>query len=319
MGIPKLEAMNWVHHKSREEWLSERERGIGASESAAVLGVSPWMSALQLYAHKVGSAPKADLAAENEAVEWGNALEGPVLARWERETKRKIITIPKPASVWAKDILDSTGQPFILATPDGIAEWPDGEMGVVEVKTTGGYNMADWQAGEPPVHYAVQIQQQMLVTGLQKGSFALLVDGRKFFYLDVARDDDFIQNALIPQLREFRERIIKRDPPEPVGKEGERQAVASIFPLETSGAQVSLGSDIQQLDEELEVLKGQAKEIDAEVEKRKAAIMLALGDAEVGVLPSGVRFTFKTTSRAGYTVEPKTFRELRRTEAKGGK
>jgi len=318
MEAVKLEAMNWVKHKDREAWLEERERGIGASEAAAVLDASPWMTPLQLYAHKVGQAPKADLAAENEAMEWGLSLEGPVLARWERETKRKLVTIPKPASVWAKDILDSEGKPFILATPDGIAEWPDGELGMVEVKTTGGYGFKPWESGEAPVHYEIQLQQQLLVSGLRHGSFALLVDGRKFFYLDRERDDAFIGDALIPALRAFRERIIRRDPPPPTGKEGERQAVSALWPNQTERA-IELGSDVGQIDDELEDLKAKAKELESEIEKRKSQIMLVLGDSEAGILPSGVRYTFKKGNRAGYTVEPKEFRELRRLKAKGGK
>lgn len=318
MGALKLSEMGWVNHKDRESWLAERERGIGASEAAAVLGVSPWMSPLQLYAHKVGTAPKADLAAENEAVEWGLSLEGPVLARWERETKRKLVTIPKPASVWARDVLDSQGNAFIMATPDGIAEWPDGELGMIEVKTTGGYSFHSWEAGEAPVHYEVQLQQQLFVSGLRHGSFALLVDGRKFFYLDRERDDTFIHGVLIPKLREFRERIIRRDPPPPTGREGERQAVAALWQNQSPRA-IELGADIQQLDDELEVLKEKAKAIEVDVEKRKSQIMLILGDAEAGTLPNGVRYTFKTVNRAAYSVEAGSSRQLRRLAPKGAK
>lgn len=319
MGVLKIEAMNWVHHKDREAWLKERETGIGASEAAAILGVSPWMSALELYAHKVGQAPAVDLAAENEAVEWGLSLEAPVLARWERETKRRLITIPRPASVWAKGILDSEGKPFILATPDGMAEWPDGEIGLVEVKTTGGYNLAEWEAGEAPTNYEIQLQQQMLCTGLRRGSFALLVDGRKFFFLDRERDDKFIADTLIPALREFRERIIRRDPPLPTGKDGERKAVASIWARET-GPAIDLGADIEQLDAELQDLGEKAKTLAAEIEKRKSQIMLTLGEAEAGILPNGVKYTFRTVSRKGFVVEPSSSRQLMRHKApKGGK
>ena len=34
---------------SNEEWLSYRRRGIGGSDAAAILGISPWRTARDLY------------------------------------------------------------------------------------------------------------------------------------------------------------------------------------------------------------------------------------------------------------------------------
>ncbi len=39
---------------TEEQWQAERLLGIGASEAAAVLGIDPWKSALELWALKTG-------------------------------------------------------------------------------------------------------------------------------------------------------------------------------------------------------------------------------------------------------------------------
>ena len=40
-----------------------------------------------------------------------------------------------------------------------------------------------------------------------------------------------------------------------------------------------------------------------------------IGDGEVGVLPSGVSYSWRNQTRKGYTVEEKTFRAFRRKKA----
>ena len=42
----------------RESWLDVRRRGIGSSDAAAAVGLSPYQSQLELWMHKTG---KADL------------------------------------------------------------------------------------------------------------------------------------------------------------------------------------------------------------------------------------------------------------------
>ena len=39
--------------KNREEFLLERKKGIGGSDVAAIIGVSPWKTALGVYLDKV--------------------------------------------------------------------------------------------------------------------------------------------------------------------------------------------------------------------------------------------------------------------------
>src|SRR5262245_52949583 len=59
----------------RAAWLEARRKGIGASEIAAVLGISPWESPFSLYWRKVNG---WDYEPSSE-MEWGTRLE-PVIA-----------------------------------------------------------------------------------------------------------------------------------------------------------------------------------------------------------------------------------------------
>ena len=61
------------HYENREEWLAARKAGIGASEAAAVIGKSSFMSNMELWRLKTGRAEKKDMTG-NSAVEYGNRL-----------------------------------------------------------------------------------------------------------------------------------------------------------------------------------------------------------------------------------------------------
>lgn len=59
---------------SREEWLAYRRKGIGGSDAAAVLGISPFRTGVDLYYDKLGL-PVDDSDENWVAMEMGNLLE----------------------------------------------------------------------------------------------------------------------------------------------------------------------------------------------------------------------------------------------------
>ena len=56
----------------RTEWLKRRRAGIGGSDVAAILGISPWKTALDVYHDKTGAAKDEP---ETENMRLGTALE----------------------------------------------------------------------------------------------------------------------------------------------------------------------------------------------------------------------------------------------------
>ena len=60
--------------KDRAEWLEARKDGLGASDAAAVLGISPWKTNVQLWEEKTGLVVPEDIGG-NPAVKYGNDAE----------------------------------------------------------------------------------------------------------------------------------------------------------------------------------------------------------------------------------------------------
>ncbi len=136
-----------------EEWLEARRKaGIGASESAAVLGLSPWATPLDVYLQKHG----LKAVEETRAMRRGNALEPFIQSEFELD---KGFHGYKPESMFK-----SLQHPFLFANLDWLSA--DGKF-AAEFKATD--SQKDWgetSSQNVPLHYYIQCQHQLLVTGL---------------------------------------------------------------------------------------------------------------------------------------------------------
>lgn len=288
---------------TREEWLTARKQGIGASDAAALLGLSPWKSPLQLYCEKLDLLPPDDR--ETEAMEWGLLLEGPIGERYAAKTKRTV-TRPAPFTIYAAEELSYVAATFDAFTAEA------GDPGVVEVKNVGWQKAEEW-AEEPPIFYQIQLQWQLQVSGFAWGSLAALVGGQKFVYFDLARNDRFIA-LLLERAAAFWARIEKQEPPTPVAMDAGLMGL--LYPTQDPGARVllppeSAAWDAQRLRADAQIKEGKALKDEAE-----ALLKGSIGAHEVGVLPDGTAYSWKQVARAGYEVKPTTYRELRRKAAK---
>lgn len=136
-----------------KEWLKWRNEGIGASDAASIMGVSPWKTYDQLLMEKVN---RIDLIPENDNMRFGKEKEEEARLLFESMTGHIVFgdkKIVHPEFSW------------IRATLDGLSD--DGKI-MVEIKTA---NKADHFFAfnkMVPEKYYPQCQHQMLVTGLEK-------------------------------------------------------------------------------------------------------------------------------------------------------
>ena len=75
---------------SEEEWLAYRRKGIGGSDVAALLGMSPWRTARDLFYDKLNIAVVVDHEDNCVALEMGQLLEPLVAKIFHHRTVYKI-------------------------------------------------------------------------------------------------------------------------------------------------------------------------------------------------------------------------------------
>lgn len=194
------------------EWYAARQGCIAASEIAAVLGISPWVSPFDLWwLKRTGE----DSQTENPSMRRGRRYEALILEDFAEEHPEFY--------VYPSVTVRSVQRPWQLATPDGLAfegrvsddlgllmRGDVEPVAVIEAKTG-----QRWEWGEPgtddiPVHYRAQVLWQMDVLGLNVAYLPVLFGDRYEEYVveyheaDVAfmrsKAEDFLAS-----LRECRE------------------------------------------------------------------------------------------------------------------
>lgn len=152
---------------TRKEWLKARQKGIGGSDAASVLGISPWKTNVQLWEEKTGITEPEDIS-EKEVVRFGKESEAAI---------RQLFQLDFPEYQVSYDefgmIANEPDCPFIFATLDGELTDQNGRKGILEVKTTEIRRPIDWKKwkGQVPDYYYAQIVHQLLATGYD---FAIL-------------------------------------------------------------------------------------------------------------------------------------------------
>lgn len=146
------------------EWLELRKQGIGGSDVAAIMGLSPWKSPLEVWLEKTGRASAPDLSGK-ESVAMGTELEADVLEMYKR--RHPTFRVQRVNAV-----LRSMCRPWAQASLDAIAYDPAVGWGVVEVKT--GSKESEWTTGVP-LHYLTQGTHYLGVSGFAFVDFTALI------------------------------------------------------------------------------------------------------------------------------------------------
>lgn len=200
----------------------QRLLGIGGSDSAVVVGLSPFKSPYQLYLEKRSEAPLDE--EETLQMELGNILEEPVAQLYCQRTGRAMRRQP---------MTSHDQYPFMLANIDRqILKDPRGP-GIYEGKTTNEWSGRNIHgANDVPDHYYIQAQHYMAVYDYAWASFGVLIGTSRFAWFDVDRNDDVIAE-LIKQEAEFWDRVQTGNPPSLDGSPRTADLIKRLYPQDT--------------------------------------------------------------------------------------
>lgn len=288
---------------TREAWLAERRTLLTASDVPAALGLSPWKSPFELWAEKTGNIDPEDIG-DRDAVKWGLRLEKPVAEGYAEDSGRTV-TMWEPYKLVRSSICDWLG-----ATPDATQyDAKDPEEGALQIKTTSAFKKADW-AEEPPIYYQVQLQTELLVTGMPWGTLAALIGGQQLVWFDAEKNDRFL-DAMLPKLEAFWELVKTGTPPPVDGSEATARILAKLYATD-NGQEVFLHDpELVQAATDLAGAKEKIKELEALETAAKNKLVAAIGEASFAVLADGRKFSHKQQTRKEYVCKASTFRVLR--------
>lgn len=265
-----------IRPADRAAWLKEREKGIGSSEIATIMGVNPFETPYQLYRRKKGmDAPKQ----ETFLMKAGHYLEDAVSKFWSDETGHEVIK--SSAGDW---LIVNTDKPFLRASPDR-TYWLDGKKsnenkGILECKTT----QMDVDISNLPRHWFCQVQWLLGVSEYEQGSLAWLVRGREFGYQDLAFVPDFFKYMSEEAEKFWVDSIIGNKEPEMTSLED----VLTKFPKDAPDKTIIASADTITTYRQLMKVREMEKEIAEKKEEYEAKLKVAFGDAGVLCTSNGV-------------------------------
>jgi putative phage-type endonuclease len=183
---------------SRDEWLAQRRTVLGASEVAAVLGLSPFASAWDVWVRKTDD--QAPVSVDDAVRARGRRLESAVLDWMADDAGMARRALPPFTLVHAPES-------WLACTPDDLYEVDGWGM---EAKTS--RDASEWgPPGDPsgvPVYYAIQCHVAMYCTGAERwdvGVYLPIVDDWRRYTLE---RDPKVEQVLVERCGEWWERHV---------------------------------------------------------------------------------------------------------------
>lgn len=301
-------------HQVESDWLADRAEGLAASEVAAAVGLSPYDSRYSMWARKVGILPPA---LENRAMRRGRVLEPFIASEYALETGRQLVDLGR------NTLVRSASHPFLSCTPDRlIAPIDHRGVGVLEIKSV--RNRDAWASGSVPEHYRIQVLINLAVLELRWGVLCGYISGTdEIIPVEIERNDEVLE-ALVEEAAEFHAMVVAgraaiargEEPttfPDPDTSEATREALQARYQTEIAQDEVPVldGEHALELEERLVAAGRASKEAAKAYDEAKTAAMALVGERPEVRFPGGTRVTWKTVSKAAFTVAAKSAREFR--------
>lgn len=252
-----------------DAWHAARREGLGASEIAAVVGLSPFESAFSLWHRKKGNIPGPDPS--NPLFYWGHALEGVVADRFGDDHHEfdvvSIGTHRSDTEPWQFANLDRA-----LYNPDV----PGQILGLLEIKTTRyGDNWGPSGSDKIPVHVRCQVMQQMDVFDAPFAFVAVLIGGNDYreYRIDFNAED---AATLRDAGREFWASIERDDEPPIDASFATYEAVRELHPDIDPDLDVEIPADMH---DRFHFTKQMADSYADEHREVKSQVLAAMGNA----------------------------------------
>lgn len=255
-------------------WLAARKNGIGASDAAVALGMSPYATPLDLYREKTGEAGEKEVTREMRR---GTLLEPFLVEEFMARTGIEVKEYPCPMA-WHPD------HPWMYATPDGRIDADT----LLELKTT--RHTTQDQLGEEgsdvmPVHWNLQCQHQMAVTGAKRVHLFAMWGFDQSWHGVVARNDRLI-DLLIRKEREFWSMVEARTPPLPDFSSSKTyELVKDLFPVD-EGKVLEMPDRMAAAWLQRQRLEERIKSMQKRADKLKARVTYAMQDSQIAYHPA---------------------------------
>ena len=240
----------------KKTWLQYRKKGITGTDAGAIVGLNPYSSAFEVYNDKITDEVEEF---DNESMRQGRDLEEYVARRFTEETGLRVRK--------ANAIYQNAAHPFMLADFDRLIV---GQAAGLECKTASAYSADKWADGKIPLHYQMQVQHYLAVSGYQKWYIAALIMGKEFVIREISRDEELIADLITIEERFWNENVQAKVVPAPDGSRAYSDMLAGRYHADREKSIPLFGMEEQlkrrdEIDELLQKLEKEKAQIDQSI------------------------------------------------------
>ena len=276
------------------ENLKARKKGIGGTDSAAILGVSPWKTPLDVYLDKIGEGEPIE---ETEAMRWGNLLED-VVANEAAEkmgvkVRRSNKTLVNPQLPWMIGHIDRE----IV-----------GDKSIMEVKTAGRKNdeWGDEGTDRIPQQYVAQVAHYLAVLNAERAYVPVLfMLERKMLIYEVKRDLELEKIVIQAENDFWVNHVLQRTPPPTTNLADLRKR----WPLGDGGV-IEADEEMEDTAERLVKLKAAQRLLANERDRLELLVKEYMEDKDELIDPAGQTLVTYKTRKSNY-LDTKALKEQR--------
>jgi putative phage-type endonuclease len=291
---------------ARDSFLAARQTGLGGSDMAAILGLSPFTTPLEVYLSKRGELPPTPDTSLTKA---GRIMEQVIAAMYAEKAGVKVrrcnLTIRHPQHEFLIGHIDRD----VVGVRRGVE--------IKNVSPRIGYRWGkDGEPGGIAEYYLPQVHHYMLVMDYPVFDVAAYFGGDDLRVYPLERDPEWDEILLDAGADFWRNHVVPGVPP-PVdaGHPSTLGLLRRMYPGTNGEVVLADESDAAWAVVAREAT-AKAGEYSKVADSAKAHLLDRIGEAAVLRFPDGSEFRRKEVSRKGYTVEPSIYVDARFAVAK---
>ncbi len=263
-----------------DEWLEWRRKGIGGSDVASAMGLSPYRTMRELYYDKIGTEAIVEGADKSITFQIGHLLEDVVAQIFAKKTG---LSVYRDQTMYQHPLF-----PFMLADVDRLVRMPDGSTAILECKTAHYDTQYLWANDGVPRHYELQVRHYMSVLNINVAYIACLFSNNEndFVWRKIERDLDEEENNIM-LLQDFWTRYVCNRVEPPLNEKPDMvlEVLRRYYgPADTSAPETVIDATfapaLEQIlawKKEKSDLEGRARKLDSQIKTAYAPIAELMG------------------------------------------
>lgn len=266
---------------NKEHWLQMRSQNLNSTEISCLFGCNPYMTEFELWHNKKN--PTTQQIESNERMEWGNALESAIAheaARrmgWKIKPFKDYLYLPESRLGSSYDFIHEPNDQGICSTLQEIKNVDSIAYAKNWIEHSGPDSTGLFDI-EAPLHIELQIQHQMLVSGMSYAYLCALVGGNslKIAYRCI---NMHIQEAILRKAEQFWISIDENKPPK-IDYEKDSSFIIDLYSNASKGKSIVAPPLLDELVAGYNTVSSAIKDLEIQKEMFKAKILEQIEDAD---------------------------------------